>query len=125
MRQKQLEKLFLGENKLTELDKGVFAGLEKLRFLDLNENFISTLSEAILKHLPRLLRVVMSDPTPEKKETDNPWDCQSLCWLQEEMKAGKVKFWRTTAGTFEPLCADGRRWDDLVCGEYFDKHLGH
>lgn len=126
----RLKKLSLGENRLTVLQSGVFDGLRDLNQLDLNENFISTLSEELFedfagplaqlfKGFAEPLALGMSDSKPDRKETDNPWDCQSLCWLQEEVKAGRVTFIETRYGTHKPLCADGTKWEGLVCGKFF------
>ncbi len=115
---KHLNTLLLGDNKLTVLESGIFAGINNLKILDLKMNNLSTLSEELFSDLHWTLTLIMSSKNLEKKGSDNPWNCQSLCWLQEEMKAGEVKFWVSGGHTYKPLCADGTNWNELNCGKY-------
>ncbi|KAJ1530590.1 hypothetical protein ONE63_005472 [Megalurothrips usitatus] len=72
-RHDHLEELVLAGLRLTWLGDGVFAGLRRLRLLDLSHNQLSTLAAAVLP--ARLQRVRLAG---------NPWHCTlALAWLTE------------------------------------------
>ncbi len=61
---------------------------------------------------------------PRHQLPDNPWNCESQCWIQLEVKAGGLK-WATADGfSYKPECADGTLWEDLTCaGKHVEQHF--
>ena len=103
---KSLEDLDLHSNKLETLTPGIFCFLDSLRKLNLKKNRLTSLPADVFNHLPRPLRVDVSD---------NPLECDAaLCWLKQEELNGNITYLNYLG---RPTCAKEVNWFTWFCNE--------
>ena len=97
-------------NQLSQLSPRLFSKIFLLKELYLFGNQLSTISSDLFTDVSRPLLLLLSKT---KYGLDNVWDCDTLCWLEEEENAGNVTF---TQGpiSYKPKCSSGR-WNQLSC----------
>ncbi len=106
-----LTSLLLLRNHISILHPGIFDPLHSIQTIYLFRNRLTTLNPEIFLNLPRHpLSISMSHGENDR----NQWVCTSLCWLKHEEQHGTIKW---ILDTSLPICADGREWSLLECGD--------
>ncbi len=103
-----LQHLGLGDNQISEIHEGAFNRSYSLQILHLGGNHLSTLDSNIFLHIPRPLVLNLHVPS-----SDNPWDCETMCWLKKEEENGTIQFWSTP----KYVAGDWSSWDCPCKGE--------
>ncbi len=101
-----LENLNLTHNIIVSIREGNFDDTQKLNQLSLFHNNLRTLDPRMFINIRRPFSLHLSE---EGTDSDNPWDCGSLCWLKQEESAGTILF-----GSKEPKCHVGS-WVSVDC----------
>ncbi len=140
------EKLFLHDNKLNKLMKGMFNGLPSLQILALFNNYIKTIDPGALAAMPALREVTLGgnalkmlsmnifsdDPSkakhPENMKmtlNDNPLICNcSLCEVKQAEEDGWLTWWGGDSyACYAPECTNFARipWVDVDLGCHYGK----
>ena len=97
----KLEELNLFGNDLSHIEVGTFDGLVSLKYLLLFYNNLTTLSQKLLKDIPR----------PFTMSISGEWDCKSICWLKEEIKHSSIVM--EHKDLFE--CKNKQKFDEYLC----------
>ncbi len=105
-------KLNLIYNPLTLIEDNAFTGLSSLELLMLHHTDLETLSPGVLNGVHTPVTLALSSPFTTD---DTLWQCNTLCWLKEEEKAGNIKWMKISGKKYKPECQDLTSWKNLQC----------
>ena len=114
------QKLWLNLNQISVIESNALSGLSSLQELWVYGTELTTLDSKVLSDVPRPVELGMSDPF--FLGGDNPWNCDTLCWLKREEMAGNITWLTVIEESYQPQCAGDVTWENLQC-MFFSIHV--
>ncbi len=82
-----LHTLLMDNNKISDIDKRAFWGLYSLKHLNLGGNQLRKFGSVLFENTPRPFTLDL-----HHNSSDNPLDCQEMCWLKKEVEDRTIEF---------------------------------